>query len=316
MGDPYGVGPEVAVKALRARGLPAATYSIVGSRKILDAVGRSNGRSRKAPRLKVIEPDGLSVPNDFRRPHADAAGGAFAVACIRKAVDLLQSGDADAVVTAPLCKESIHAAGYTWPGHTEMLAEMSQSPFHAMMFVGPRLKVSLVTIHQALRRVPWSLSTEKVRRTIELTHSALRDWFGIRRARIAVAGLNPHAGENGAFGSEDEEFIRPAVERAVQDGIRADGPLPADAMFHRLYQGEFHAAVCMYHDQALGPFKMIHFKDGVNLTLGLPFVRTSPDHGTAFDIAWKNKADPASMIAAIRLAVNLARRSGGGRKQS
>lgn len=314
MGDPYGVGPEVAVKALLSKRLPSANYSIVGSRAVLDSALRAGGRKRSA--VDVIEPDGVEVPEDFQKPRADARGGAYAVACIRAAVDRIRRGEADAVVTAPICKESMHAAGYRWPGHTEMLAEFTQAPSHAMMFSGPRLKVSIVTIHMALRAVPSSLSVEKVFQTIALTHAGLRDWFGIRRARIAVAGLNPHAGENGAFGSEDAEYIRPAVEKAVREGIGADGPLPADAMFHRLYEGEFHAAVCMYHDQALAPFKMIHFKDGVNLTLGLPFVRTSPDHGTAFDIAWKNRADPSSMMAAIRLAAELAGRTAKKRRSS
>ncbi|MBI2891143.1 MAG: 4-hydroxythreonine-4-phosphate dehydrogenase PdxA [Nitrospirae bacterium] len=301
MGDPYGIGPEIVAKSLSSKKLPGANYSVVGLKEVFDALP-----ARRRRRLNLIEPKATETPSDFTKPRVSAAGGHAAAACIRKGVEMILAGEADALVTAPICKEALHAAGYTWPGHTEMLSELTRAPRHAMMFAGPRLKVSLATIHTAVRDLPTLITMDRVLDTIELTHEAMRRWFRRAKPKIAVAGLNPHAGENGAFGTEDKDRIAPAVELSRQKGVDATGPLPADTLFYRLYRGEFDAGVCMYHDQALAPFKMIHFKDGVNLTLGLPFVRTSPDHGTAFDLAWRNRADPSSLIAAIRLAANLA----------
>jgi len=208
----------------------------------------------------------------------------------------------DAMVTGPIAKSALHAAGYPFPGHTEMLASLCRTTDYAMMMAGDRLRVSLVTIHTPLAEVAAMLDQQGVFRLIRLTHHALVRDFGISRPRIAVAGFNPHAGEGGLFGDEEGRKISPAVSRAIAAGWQVAGPLPPDTVFYRALSGEFDAVVCMYHDQGLIPFKLIHFVDGVNVTLGLPIVRTSVDHGTAYDIAGKGLANPASLGAACRLA--------------
>ena len=209
-------------------------------------------------------------------------------------------GQLAALVTAPITKRLIYSAGYQFEGHTELLAHLAGTKKFAMMLVGGPLRVSLVTIHEPLRAVPGLLTTRRIVDVIDLTRQVCRQ-FGIKNARIGGAALNPHAGEGGLFGDEEKRIIRPAVRRT-----RASGPWPADTLFYKAYRREFDAVVAMYHDQGLGPLKMIAFETGVNVTLGLPFVRTSPDHGTAPDIAGKGIANPASMIAAINLAAELA----------
>jgi 4-hydroxythreonine-4-phosphate dehydrogenase len=241
-----------------------------------------------------------------RRPgHPTHAGGRAAYDAIRKAVRLVTDGHADALVTAPICKANLAAAGTRAAGHTELLAKLTGSEPVRMMMVGDRLRVVLVTTHVSIARLPKSLSRRLVLDTILLTHSTLKDRFGLPRPRIAVTGLNPHAGERGLFGDEEARLIAPAVRDASRKRIRVSGPFAADSIFPRAVAGDFDAVVCMYHDQALAPFKLLHFADGVNFTAGLPFVRTSPDHGTAHDIAGTGKADPSSMIAALLLAAKL-----------
>jgi len=224
---------------------------------------------------------------------------------IKKAVEILKKHKADGLVTAPVNKSAINRSGIAFKGHTEYLAERTRTKRFAMMFCGPSLKVTIVTRHTALKKVPAILSQEKIEDAISLTDAALRKYFKIRAPRIGVCGLNPHCGENGLMGTEEKELIIPAIksQRPAVPGIQ--GPLPADVIFYMAYKGRLDAVISMYHDQGLGPFKMISFKDGVNLTLGLPFVRTSPGHGTAYDIAGKGIADATSMKEAIKLAARI-----------
>ena len=216
------------------------------------------------------------------------------------------TGEIDAIVTAPISKESIHLAGSAYPGHTEMLRDLTGSENAVMMFDGGAFRVVLVTIHCALSEVPRMITRESVFSVIHIANTSMKRQFGLASPRIAVCGLNPHAGEAGAFGSEEIDSIIPAVEKAKNLGISVDGPLPADTLFYQANKGRWDVVVAMYHDQGLIPFKMLAFDKGVNVTLGLPIIRTSPDHGTAFDIAWQNKADPESMAEAIKLAAKLA----------
>jgi 4-hydroxythreonine-4-phosphate dehydrogenase len=244
-----------------------------------------------------------------RRPgRPSVAGGRAAYSAILDAFHLIRIGFADALVTAPICKANLVAAGADVPGHTELLANLSGGVDVVMMMVGKTLRVALATTHMAISRVPKSLSVPLVLKTITITNEALRQHYRIVKPRIAVTGLNPHAGEEGLFGNEEQRVIEPAIRKAKQAGIRASGPFPADGLFPHAAAGEYDAVVCMYHDQGLAPFKLRHFADGVNFTAGLPFIRTSPDHGTAHDIAGRGDADPGSMIAALSLAAELCRK--------
>jgi 4-hydroxythreonine-4-phosphate dehydrogenase len=216
-----------------------------------------------------------------------------------------------AIVTAPISKEALHAAGYPYPGHTELLAELTGAKEVGMLMVSPPrskkdsgLRILLATTHLALRDLPDRLTRKRVRTAIRLAHEAARKYFGFRRPRLAVTGLNPHAGEGGLFGREEEEIIRPAVEQARREGIPVSGPFPADSLIRQAFEGKYDLVVAMYHDQALIPIKLLGFGRAVNVTVGLPFIRTSPDHGTAYDIAGKGIADPSSLVEAIRLAVD------------
>ena len=268
LGDVAGIGPEIVAKALASRKLDRRfDYEVIG-----------NARTRR---------------------RADAADW------IIQGAKRCLAGELAALVTAPISKQLLRDAGYRFEGHTELLAHVARTKRFAMMLVGGPLRVSLATIHVPLAKVPRLLSKQRIIEVIELSHDVCKR-FGIRRPKIGVAGLNPHAGEGGLLGHEEQRIIAPAVRRAARKGINAIGPLPADTLFHKAYHGEFDAVVAMYHDQGLAPLKMIAFDTGVNLTLGLPFVRTSPDHGTAFDIAGKGIAKPDSMIAAINLAAQLA----------
>jgi len=225
---------------------------------------------------------------------------------VEKAVELAQSGEVDAIITAPAQKSALHLAGYQYPGHTEWLAVLAGNVDVAMMLASETLRVVLVTTHVPLSEVPRLLTTELVVRTGEITRSALRDWFGIGDPRLAVCALNPHAGEGGLFGDEDDTVLAPAAQQ-----LGADGPLPADTVFVRASRGEFDVVLAPYHDVGMTAIKMAAFGSAVNVTLGLPFVRTSPDHGTAFDIAGKGLADPSSMRKAVEMAIELANRRRG-----
>jgi 4-hydroxythreonine-4-phosphate dehydrogenase len=219
---------------------------------------------------------------------------------------LAQKGSVDALVTAPISKEALNAAGYPFPGHTELLAKMTGSRDVVMMLAGPRLRVALVTTHLSLRQVPGALTRERIERTIEITYRGLQYYWGIPTPRLAVAGLNPHAGEGGIFGSEEKEVIIPAVEECRQKGMMIFGPLPSDSLFFHAASGRYDAVVSMYHDQGLIPLKLLHFREGVNITLGLPIIRTSVDHGTGYDIVGQGVADATSLINAILTAARMA----------
>jgi 4-hydroxythreonine-4-phosphate dehydrogenase len=226
--------------------------------------------------------------------------------CITAAVRHARASLIDAIVTAPISKVALRQAGYEYPGHTEMLARLTGAPHVAMMLAGDRLRVVPVTIHCPLRDVPERLSTHAILQAIHLTHDALRRYFSLDRPRIAVAALNPHAGEGGLFGDEEASIIAPALRQAHVGHIDASGPHPPDTVFYHAARGDYDAVVCMYHDQGLIPLKLLHFDDGVNLTLGLPVIRTSVDHGTAYDIAGRGLASPASLLSALRLASRMA----------
>jgi len=312
IGDPGGVGPEIILKALQVAGERSFTPIIYGDPNVLEETARFSGfeftphiihgpEEAVRHRLNLIVE---GVLGDMPRAVASAGAGRAAVACIRRAVGDALAGGLDGLVTGPVSKESLHMAGYPWPGHTDLLAELTGTTDYAMMLVGGPLRVVLVTTHVPLRQVPDLLTEEKILRTIRLAFRAAR-MLGIDSPRIAVAGLNPHAGEGGVLGLEEDAVIRPAVTCALGEGLSVCGPIPPDVVFRKAFKGEYDLVVVMYHDQGLIPLKMIAFESGVNVTVGLPIVRTSPDHGTAFDIAGKGTADAASMVEAIRLALRL-----------
>ena len=260
-------------------------------------------RSTKLTCLPVKQP----FLADAGQPNANDASGV--VEAITRAVDLVGSAHCRGIVTLPINKKSLYDSGFEFPGHTEYLASLSESwpgvtsPVRpVMMLAGPQLRAVPVTIHMPLSKVAEELTTQAIVETAQITHRDLMARFGIDSPRLAVSGLNPHAGEDGALGHEDGEVIAPAVKQLQQEGISCFGPLPADTMFHAAARSQYDAAICMYHDQALIPAKALAFDETVNVTLGLPFVRTSPDHGTAYDIAGTGKANPASTIAALRMA--------------
>ncbi|MCU0904374.1 MAG: 4-hydroxythreonine-4-phosphate dehydrogenase PdxA [Tabrizicola sp.] len=303
-GDPAGIGPEIAAKAWAAgerfvwigdpRHLPAGTdWRDVGE-----------GEAPDDGPLAVLRHD-FAAPAPPGQPVAANAAGVIAV--IERAVRLVQAGQASALCTAPINKKALKdGAGFAFPGHTEFLAHLAGVARVVMMLACPALRVVPATIHIPLAEVPAALTEALLEATIRITHAGLIRDFGIARPRIAVAGLNPHAGEGGAMGWEETRMIRPLVARLAAEGLAITGPWPADTMFHAAARASYDVAICAYHDQALIPIKTIDFAGGVNVTLGLPFVRTSPDHGTAYDIAGKGRADPSSLIAALRLAREMA----------
>jgi 4-hydroxythreonine-4-phosphate dehydrogenase len=253
----------------------------------------------------AVHPLSRLSPAQASPGHPSVACGEAAYCYIKSAAELIMSGCADAMATAPISKSVLHLAGHRYPGHTELLAELSQTRECRMMLIGGGLRVTLVTVHVPYHGVPRKLSRSGILATLALTDRALQEYFGCKRPRIAVAALNPHAGEEGIFGLEEKVTIAPAVRDARRRGIGANGPYPADSIFFQAVRGDFDAVVCMYHDQGLIPLKLLSFFGGVTLTLGLPFVRTSVDHGTAYDIAGKNLADGSSMREAILLAAKL-----------
>jgi 4-hydroxythreonine-4-phosphate dehydrogenase len=323
MGDPAGVGPEVILKALAHEAVgKACNPLILGDWGVLERARRKNKRLPKLvawqagmPLLPLLEGgDGFVVcplsnlrPTESRPGRPVKAGGHAAYRYITVAARLALSNVANAIATAPISKSILINAGYNYPGHTELLAELSRTPECRMMLIGKKLRVVLVTGHVGYTKVVRALSRDGIRTTLELTYRALKDLFGISRPRIAVAALNPHGGEEGIFGDEEKEIIVPAVKAAKRKGVAAFGPFPADSLFHKAARGEYDAVVCMYHDQGLIPLKLHHFFGGVALTLGPPFIRTSVDHGTAYDIAGTGEADESSMTEAILLAADLAR---------
>jgi 4-hydroxythreonine-4-phosphate dehydrogenase len=319
IGDVTGIGPEVTLKSVAAEAQQKGDchYVLIGNAAYLSKLNQKLGLQlsletfspdRKTQPAITVYDSGISLPS-----HVDQGGKAAAdasMAWLKQAGEMCLRGEIDAMVTAPVNKEAIVRAGHKFVGQTEFLSELAGAKRSAMMLLGEDdrarwLRVVLVTTHVPLKDVSAHLSVEKVLLAIELAAKSCAD-LGLRRSRVAVCGLNPHAGEGGHIGTEEQTIIGPAVEAARKKGLDVVGPLSADALFFYAYRGEYDAVVAMYHDQGLVPLKMIGFETGVNWTLGLPFIRTSPDHGTAYDIAGQGKANPSSMVSAIRLARQLA----------
>jgi 4-hydroxythreonine-4-phosphate dehydrogenase len=294
LGDPRGIGPEIVARALET---PLdAEITVLGADDQVAAV--------RADHRIIVGPWGLGSGEQLSAtpgPSRVVQAGRLAGHAIERAASLALAGEVDAIVTGPVHKHALHQAGFAWPGHTEWLADLAGGVEVAMMLASERLRVVLVTTHVALRDVPSLVTQDRVIRTGRVTVAGLRDWFGVAAPRLAVCALNPHAGEGGLFGDEDERVLRPAA-----NALGAAGPLPADTVFVRAMRGEFDAVLAPYHDVGMTAIKVASFGQAVNVTLGLPFPRTSPDHGTAFDIAGTGKADPGSMRAAIAMAVRLA----------
>jgi 4-hydroxythreonine-4-phosphate dehydrogenase len=321
-GDPSGIGPDIALQAwLRRDAAAVPAFHLLSDPELIRARAHRLGLSVEiatvvpgeadqafATALPILPLDASFADTPGAPSSSNAAG---IVEAIERAVHDTAAGRSDAVVTCPIAKKPLYDAGFAYPGHTEFLGHLAEritgKPARpVMMLAGPELRAVPVTIHIPLSEVPRMLTTALIVETAAITACDLRDRFGIERPRLAISGLNPHAGEGGAMGREDDELVRPAVEELVRRGIDARGPLPADTMFHARARETYDAAVCMYHDQALIPAKALAFDETVNVTLGLPFIRTSPDHGTAFDIAGEGIARPDSLIAALKLARRMA----------
>lgn len=323
MGDPCGIGPEIIVRSLASSALKrAANYIIIGNQAVLD----STAQSLKIPfRYRVVSLDTdiecVSTPisllssehfdlNLIKKRLPTAEGGELSFQWIKKGIDLALQGKINALVTAPICKEAIHMAGYQYPGHTEILRDLSKVKRVVMLMIGGSLRVAFVTTHIALHEVSQSITVKNVLETITICNTYLKKYFTPRNPRIAVCGVNPHAGEEGIFGNEEKNIIVPAVKKAKKLGIECDGPVSADTVFYKALKGRYDLVVSMYHDQGAIPLKLHAFETGVNITLGIPFIRTSPDHGTAYDIAGKGIANPDSMREAIMTAIMMAKCEG------
>jgi 4-hydroxythreonine-4-phosphate dehydrogenase len=318
MGEPAGIAGEIAIKAWHAPdGRPVPAFCVIGDpdwlraeahrmkshQHIVEVGSLAEGGKRFFEGLPVL-PERLAAKASPAKP--DMRNAQAVIAAIRRAVALAESGEAAGVVTNPIHKATLYGAGFKFPGHTEYLAELCGGAKPVMMLVVEGLRVVPVTVHVSLADACRALTADAIVAAAQTTHAALTRDFGIAAPRLAVAALNPHAGEDGAMGREELTIIAPAVAALQQLGIDAKGPLPADTLFHAAARMRYDAAICMYHDQALIPLKTLDFAGGVNVTLGLPIVRTSPDHGTAFDIAGQDKADPSSLLAALRLAARIA----------
>jgi 4-hydroxythreonine-4-phosphate dehydrogenase len=324
IGDPAGIGPDITLQVWRAREknslVPFLVFGDVEALRdrasllgldvaiaVVETPGEALGIFDRALPVRAVPCEAAVEPG---RP--DARNGPAIISSIEIATDAVATGAASALVTNPIAKSVLYAAGFRHPGHTEFLAELAgrYAPGHAwqsvMMLAADELRVVPLTIHVPLSTVPASITHALIADTARILHHALIQDFGIERPRLAVAGLNPHAGENGTMGTEDRDVIAPAVAALAAEGIDISGPFSADTMFHAAARARYDAAIAMYHDQALIPLKTLAFDSGVNVTLGLPFVRTSPDHGTAFDIAGSGKASPASLLAAMQMAARMA----------
>ncbi|MFA3915375.1 4-hydroxythreonine-4-phosphate dehydrogenase PdxA [Ruegeria hyattellae] len=309
-GEPAGIGPEIALSAWQAlrdtcpfvwigdpRHLPAGA-------PVVTVADPATAGAISASALPVLP---LSLAGDATPGQPDPRNAEGVISAIEAGVELVRSGHASALCTAPIHKKAlIDGAGFAYPGHTEFLAALGEVDRVVMMLASEALRVVPATIHIPLAQVPTALTPDLLRETVNITAQGLRDQFGIAQPRIAVAGLNPHAGEGGAMGQEELDWIVPLIAQMQDEGLRITGPHPADTMFHAAARAHYDAAIAMYHDQALIPIKTLDFDRGVNVTLGLPFIRTSPDHGTAFDIAGKGIANPSSLIEALKLAQRMA----------
>ena len=313
-GEPAGIGPELALKAWEILG-PDLPFFVIGDPTHLPAgapvrviAGPAETASAAETGLPVL-PHDFDAPNELGKPNPVHAQHVIDV--IAHAVDLVQSGQASAICTNPIHKKALKdGANFAYPGHTEYLAALAKTENVVMMLASEQLRVVPTTIHMALADVPTALTADLLTQTIRITNAALQRDFGLPNPRLAVAGLNPHAGEGGAMGREEIDMIIPVLDQLRGEGINLIGPMSADTMFHATARKNYDAAICMYHDQALIPIKTLDIDGGVNVTLGLPFIRTSPDHGTAFDIAGKGIASPNSLVAALRMADKMAKARG------
>jgi 4-hydroxythreonine-4-phosphate dehydrogenase len=315
MGDPAGVGPEIIAKVIDSNELlPLCKPVVIGDAGVMKKLIEEQRLSIAVRSISAVtdaDPapgrlDVLDLRNVNLATHAwgrpDASSGTAVVEYIKRAVDLALKNDVDAMVTAPISKEMMNAAGHHYAGHTELLAELTNTRDYGMFFVGGGLRVILTTIHMALKDVPRHITQSTVLKTLRLAHQAMQS-IGMDTPRIGVAALNPHAGEGRLFGSEEWDEILPAVVKARGEGIDASDPLPADTLFYKARNNYYDIIVAMYHDQGLAPLKMLAFGNAVNVTVGLPIIRTSVDHGTAYDIAGKGCADPTSLLEAVKLAI-------------
>jgi 4-hydroxythreonine-4-phosphate dehydrogenase len=319
MGDPCGIGPEIIVQALTSGALhqscrPVVVGDVAALKRAVELVGvqlsvhllTEWADHPSDPGNITVYPTSQLTPQDlvYGQPTRDAARAT--IAAIEAAAKAAMTGMVDAVCTCPIHKANLHRHGFEFPGHTEFLAHLTKAPDVVMMLAGPRLRVALVSIHESLARVPRLLVPKRLHRTIHITGTALLRDFAVTSPHIAVAGLNPHAGEQGLFGREEETVIGPVVESFAGAAFTVSGPYSPDTVFLRAYSGEFDTVIAMYHDQGLIPIKLVHFHDAVNVTLGLPIVRTSVDHGTAYDLAGTGEARPTSLLEAVRLAAIMA----------
>ena len=318
MGDPAGIGPEIIIKALaegELSGVPAVVVGCLHTLQRIQALGvappvefhaiEQVSQARFAPGVINVIDEPLEDPAALAPGKVQAQAGDLAYRCVKRASEMAMNGDVQAIATAPLNKEALHSAGHMYPGHTELLAKLTDSKDYAMVLYTDKLKVIHVSTHIALRKFLDTLNGERIKTVVKIADTFLRR-VGFDKPRIAVAGVNPHAGENGLFGDEEIKIVSPAIAEIKQQGIDVYGPCPPDTIFLQAYESQYDMVVAMYHDQGHIPLKLLGFYDGVNITAGLPFIRTSADHGTAFDIAWTGKAKSESMAISIQLAMQLA----------
>lgn len=317
MGDPAGIGPEIILKALATESLSGTNCVVIGSAEVLQMVLdkelatpqtiniiTSVEQANFEPGIVNVLDIPMSDMKTFEFGQVQAQAGDLAYRCIEKATELALGGDISAIATAPLNKEALHLAGHNYPGHTELLAKLTDTKDYAMVLYTDTLRVIHVTTHIALLKFLQTLNKSRVNTVIKIADEFMKK-AGFSQPKIAVAGVNPHAGENGLFGHEEIEVLGPCIETMKQEGLDVYGPCPPDTVFLQASQGQYDIVVAMYHDQGHIPLKLMGFYDGVNITAGLPFFRTSADHGTAFDIAWSGKANPESMVKSVELAVKL-----------
>lgn len=318
MGDPAGIGPEIIIKSLaegELSGAPAVVVGCASTLRRIMAMGITPQAELRvlakvadahfAPGIINVIDEPLANPEALKAGRVQVEAGDLAYRCVKRATALAMAGEVQAIATAPLNKEALHSAGHIYPGHTELLAQLTDSKNYAMVLYTDRLKVIHVTTHIALRKFLDTLNRERVETVIGMADTFLKR-VGFENPRIAVAGVNPHAGENGLFGDEEITIVGPSVEAMKARGLNVAGPCPPDTVFLQCYENQYDIVVAMYHDQGHIPLKLMGFYDGVNITAGLPFIRTSADHGTAFDIAWTGKAKSESMAISIQLAMQLA----------
>ncbi|HDI78173.1 MAG TPA: 4-hydroxythreonine-4-phosphate dehydrogenase PdxA [Desulfobacteraceae bacterium] len=315
MGDPTGIGPEICIKALRDPKIyEQCNPFIIGDRNALEIYVEDDMDIEEVKEISSISPSPEKLllfkrsqlsKGDLRPGNPNIQASKAMVEYIRCGVELAIKKEIDAIVTCPISKEWMRKSWFPFDGHTPYISHLCNSKEYVMMLAGEKLKITLVTIHCSLKDAIRGLTVEKIFKTLHITNRALISDFSIPRPKIAVCGVNPHAGEGGLYGNEEKEIIAPSVELAQREGMDVSGPYPSDTIFFRAIQGEFDCVVCMYHDQGLIPVKLLYFKDAVNITLGLPIVRTSVDHGTAYDIAGKGIADPSSLKSALSMAASI-----------